>query len=115
MMDDSYVNSLMSQPVMQAAAGEPVMQAAAGGPDGIGILGQEQPLVPPGPGPGARAIRMGYGLLSFAGMAVGAYHGYKRNRGSIGWTIGWALFGSALPIIALPVAYAQGIGKEKRG
>lgn len=53
-----------------------------------------------------------YSLLSTAGVAVGAYHGYKRNN-SIGWAIGWALLGGAFPFIAIPVAFAQGVGKRK--
>lgn len=50
--------------------------------------------------------------LAIVGMGVGAYHGYKRNH-SVGWAIGWGLFGGFLPIIAIPVALAQGIGKPK--
>ena len=53
-----------------------------------------------------------YGLLTTAGVAVGAYHGYKRNN-SVGWAIGWALLGGAFPFITIPVALAQGIGKRK--
>jgi len=53
-------------------------------------------------------------LLSLTGGAVGAYHGYKRHKGSIPWAIGWSIFGGLLPILALPVAFAQGIGKEKK-
>lgn len=48
--------------------------------------------------------------LALAGTALGAYHGYKRTE-SIGWTIGWALAGGLFPIIAIPVALAQGFGK----
>lgn len=51
--------------------------------------------------------------LSMASAAASAYHGYKRNE-SVGWAFGWALFGSALPIIALPVALAQGFGRPKK-
>lgn len=53
-----------------------------------------------------------YGLASLAGTGIGAYHGYKRNN-SVGWAIGWALLGGIFPIIVIPVAYAQGIGKRK--
>jgi hypothetical protein len=51
-------------------------------------------------------------LLAVAGMAVGAYHGYKRNN-SVGWGIGWGLLGGLVPIIVIPIALAQGIGKPK--
>lgn len=42
------------------------------------------------------------------------YHGYKRNN-SIGWGIAWSLFGGALPLLAVPIALAQGFGKKKAG
>jgi hypothetical protein len=48
---------------------------------------------------------------SLAGTATGAYHGYKRNHGSIGWAIGWGLLGGVVPIITIPVSLAQGFGK----
>ena len=51
-------------------------------------------------------------LLSLGGAALGAYHGYKRNN-SVGWAIGWGLLGSIFPVIVIPVAFAQGIGKRK--
>ncbi len=54
-----------------------------------------------------------WSLLSVAGAAAGAYHGYKRNHESIGWAIGWALLGSIAPVITVPVAVAQGFGKAK--
>lgn len=50
-------------------------------------------------------------LASIAGVATGAYHGYKRNRGSVGWAIGWALLGGMVPYVTIPVSLAQGFGK----
>jgi hypothetical protein len=50
---------------------------------------------------------------SMAGTGIGAYHGYKRNRGSVGWAIGWALLGGMFPVITVPIAFAQGLGKPK--
>lgn len=50
----------------------------------------------------------GLGMLS---SAVSAYHGFKRNKGSIGWTIAWALLGGMFPIIVPVVAFAQGYAK----
>lgn len=44
------------------------------------------------------------------GLGLGAYHGYKRND-SIGWAIVWALCGSAVPIITIPIAFAQGFAE----
>lgn len=52
-----------------------------------------------------------YAVLGLAGTALGAYHGYRRNRGSIGWAIGWGLLGGMFPVITVPVAFAQGYGK----
>lgn len=54
-----------------------------------------------------------YGALSLAGAGSGAYHGYKRNRGSVGWALGWALLGGIFPVITIPVSLAQGFGKPK--
>ncbi len=47
--------------------------------------------------------------LSFAAMA---YHGYKRT-GSGWWALLWAMFGSAAPVLAVPIAVAQGFAKRK--
>lgn len=52
--------------------------------------------------------------LSVAGAIGAAYHGFKRNRGSIGWTVAWFLCGSAFPIITLPIAAFQGFAKPAR-
>lgn len=57
----------------------------------------------------ARAL---WGAASIAGTGLGAYHGYKRTK-SAGWALGWGLFGAVVPIIALPVMFAQGFGKRK--
>lgn len=60
------------------------------------------------------AVMMVGRVLSVAGAAIGAYHGYKRNGGSIGWAIGWSLLGGMFPVITVPVALAQGLGKRGR-
>jgi len=62
--------------------------------------------------PARKAFVVAYGLAGIAGAALGAYHGYKRND-SVGWAIAWSLLGSIAPVIVIPVAYAQGIGKRK--
>ena len=59
--------------------------------------------------PTARAI---WGIISTAGVGLGAYHGYKRND-SVGWAIAWALLGGAFPVITIPVSFAQGFAKRK--
>lgn len=56
----------------------------------------------------------GLRVLSLVGAFSGAYHGYKRNR-SVGWAIGWFLFGGMLPVLSIPISLAQGFGKVKGG
>lgn len=56
--------------------------------------------------------QLALGALSLVGTGLCAYHGYKRNN-SVGWAIVWGLLGSLFPIITVPVAFAQGLGKRK--
>jgi len=51
---------------------------------------------------------------SLAGTGLGAYHSYKRNHGSIGWAIGWSIFGALMPILAIPIMLAEGFGKPEK-
>lgn len=51
-------------------------------------------------------------IIRPAGVAIGAYHGYKRH-GSVGAAIGWGVLGACFPIITSAVAFAQGIDKAK--
>jgi len=49
------------------------------------------------------------------GYAAGAalvYHGYKRT-GSILWALLYGLAGKEIPVVAVPVALAQGFGKKR--
>lgn len=52
-----------------------------------------------------------WGVLAAASMGASAYHGVKRNHGSIGYGIWWGLMGSLFPVITPAVAVAQGFGK----
>lgn len=79
------------------------------GADDFNSGGQD---LPPAVSPARKAFVVAYGIAGIAGAALGAYHGYKRND-SVGWAIGWSLLGSLFPVIVIPVAYAQGIGKRK--
>lgn len=54
-----------------------------------------------------------WSLLHAASVGVSAYHGYKRNNGSIGWGIGWGILGGLFPIITPAIAVAQGLGTRK--
>jgi hypothetical protein len=62
-------------------------------------------------------LQTAWAAASVASAGACAYHGYRRNvGGSPGfWAFGWALFGAALPVIAVPVALAQGFGKQAGG
>ena len=90
----------------------------SGSPDGLGMtvrtLGDDlaTPQAVSTVSPTRNLMMAAYAVASLAGTAVGAYHGYKRND-SVGWAIGWALLGGLFPVIVIPVAYAQGIGKRK--
>jgi len=72
------------------------------GPDGLGEVDAG--------GPSVRAVA--WAVASTVGTAAGVYHGYQRNQ-SIGWALAWGLFGAVMPIVALPLAVAQGFGKKK--
>lgn len=61
---------------------------------------------------GSRFANAALAVLSVAGGAAGAYHGYKRTD-SAGWAVGWFVFGSFLPVLALPIALAQGFAEPK--
>lgn len=50
-------------------------------------------------------------LASAASIGLSAYHGYKRNNGSLGWALGWGVLGGIFPIITPAVAFAEGFGK----
>ena len=54
-----------------------------------------------------------WGSLVVISSGASAYHGYKRNRGSVGAAVGWGLLGGIFPIITPAVALAQGFGKPK--
>jgi hypothetical protein len=47
-----------------------------------------------------------------ASAALLTYHGYRRT-GSILWALLYGLAGRTVPIVAVPIAAAQGIGKRK--
>lgn len=96
-------------------------------PDGLGAtvrvagphewLGADEPLqtqtLDQRPTVLKRGLAVAYAIAGIAGTGIGAYHGYKRNN-SVGWAIGWALLGGLAPIIVIPVAFAQGIGKRAK-
>lgn len=54
-------------------------------------------------------------VAQIASAGISGYHGYKRNRGSVGWALGWGALGLVFPIITPIVAVAQGYAKPARG
>ena len=53
-----------------------------------------------------------WGVVALAGAAAGAYHGFKRSHGNVGWSLAWGLGGGILPVpVVLPIAFMQGFAK----
>ncbi len=46
-------------------------------------------------------------------MVVSAYHGLRRNRGSLAWGLAWGVAGRLFPLLVPALAVAQGFAKEK--
>lgn len=55
-----------------------------------------------------------WGVARAASVLASAYHGVRRNNGSIGWGVAWGLLGGVAPIITPAVALAQGFGQPAR-
>ena len=56
--------------------------------------------------------RLSSETVSTASAIALTYHGYKRT-GSILWALVYGLAGRAVPLVAVPVAVAQGFGTKK--
>jgi len=54
-----------------------------------------------------------WSLAALASSGAGAYHGYLRNNGSIGYAVLWAVLGGMFPVVVPAIAYAQGFGKPE--
>ena len=52
-------------------------------------------------------------VLAGVGAIVGAYHGTRRNRGSVGWGLVWGVAGATAPLITTGIAVAQGYGSPR--
>jgi hypothetical protein len=51
-----------------------------------------------------------WGVISLSAAVLGTYHGYRRDN-SIGWALGWGFFGATVPVIALPLMFAEGFAE----
>lgn len=91
---------------------------------GMSALGQAADSLSPSPltitvRPTGALIGAWWSLSTVSGL-LSAYHGFRRNNGSLAWALAWFLMGSALPIVVPAVAFAQGyakpgISKNRRG
>lgn len=61
-----------------------------------------------------RTLQVVGAAAGVVGGALGTYHGYARNH-SIGWALAWGVLGSLAPVIVVPIALAQGLGKPRPG
>lgn len=52
--------------------------------------------------------------VSTASMALSAYHGLKRNRGSIGYAVWWGFMGAMFPVITPVIAFGQGFAEPEK-
>lgn len=102
--------------IYQATAGRRLFMSRAlrihpsGAPE-LSIATPNGPITVTNPAPTRSAGSVIWGALAVASMGASAYHGVKRNHGSIGYGIWWGLMGSLFPVITPAVALAQGFGK----
>lgn len=59
------------------------------------------------------ALSTGQMILSLIGAGIGAFHGARRNGGSVWWGLVWGTAGAAAPVITTGIAVAQGVGRPK--
>lgn len=82
---------------------------------GIGALGQAADSLSPMTvtvRPTGMLIGAWWSLSTVSGI-LSAYHGFKRNNGSLGWALAWFLMGSALPVVVPVIAFTQGFGQPE--
>lgn len=52
--------------------------------------------------------------VSTVSMALSAYHGLKRNRGSVGYAVLWGLAGGMFPVLTPVIAFGQGFAEPEK-
>lgn len=69
-----------------------------------------------GESPGESSSRSGLPVVPFLvaliGAAICGYHGFRRNGGSATWAIVWGGAGFWCPVVAVPFALSQGLGRR---
>ena len=59
------------------------------------------------------ATAVAWTAVSVASGFASAYHGAKRNNGSVGWGLLWGLMGTVFPVVTPAIALAQGYAKPQ--
>jgi hypothetical protein len=98
MIDTSY------QPVAIAHTVPQLRGFGLRGLNGPWEIARGQELIPPG---------MPRTILQFSSAAASAFHGARRNGGSIFWGVWWFIFGAVFPTVTPIVGLAQGFGQCK--
>lgn len=60
----------------------------------------------------------GLGVLSLGSGILSAYHGYRRDRGSVGSAFGWFILGAMFPVVTPAAAFLsnpKGFAKPRKG
>ena len=52
-------------------------------------------------------------VLRMVSVGLSAYHGVRRNNGSLGWGLWWGFAGGVAPVVTPAFAFAQGFGKRR--
>jgi len=61
-------------------------------------------------GPTQRIMLAVHGVI----LVAVAYHGYRRNKNSVPWGLGWAVGGLVCPTVTMAFALTQGYAKSQK-
>lgn len=65
--------------------------------------GLELPTIPP----------LAKTVINLSSAVTAAYHGTRRNHGSVFWGVVWFALGAAFPVIVPAIGVAQGFGRPR--